>query len=110
MTVARGRYSSSARYRGGKSAATSNMETTNSFGVTGYRNCAQGRAKLWSMSSLDLLRDAGRTHSGRKSEFTVIAVVVLVLLLGIAFAAGYFTRDYVSRKRRAEARRWREYS
>jgi hypothetical protein len=49
-------------------------------------------------------------HSGRNSEFTVVAVVVLVLLLGIAFAAGYFTRDYVSRKRRAEARRWREYS
>jgi hypothetical protein len=49
-------------------------------------------------------------HSGRKSEFTVVAVVVLVVLLGIAFAAGYFTRDYVSRKRRAEARRWREYS
>jgi hypothetical protein len=40
----------------------------------------------------------------------VVAVVVLVLLLGIAFAAGYFTRDHVSRKRRAEARRWREYS
>ncbi len=39
----------------------------------------------------------------------VLGVVVLVLLLGIAFAAGYFTRDYVSRKRRAEARRWREY-
>lgn len=38
------------------------------------------------------------------------AVVILVMLLGIAFAAGYFTRDYVSRKRRAEARRWREYS
>ena len=40
----------------------------------------------------------------------MVAVVVLVLLLGIAFAGGYFTRDYVSRKRRAEARRWREYS
>lgn len=38
------------------------------------------------------------------------AVVVLIMLLGIAFAAGYFTRDYVSRKRRAEARRWRDYS
>lgn len=36
-------------------------------------------------------------------------VVVLIILLGIAFAAGYFTRDYVSRKRRAEARRWRDY-
>ncbi|MDH2404219.1 hypothetical protein QCM77_30340 [Bradyrhizobium sp. SSUT18] len=50
-------------------------------------------------------------HTGCKSEFTVaVAVVVLVLLLGIAFAAGYFTRDHVSRKRRAEARRWREYT
>lgn len=37
-------------------------------------------------------------------------VVVLIILLAIAFAAGYFTRDYVSRKRRAEARRWREYA
>lgn len=37
-------------------------------------------------------------------------IVVLVILLAIVFAAGYFTRDYVSRKRRAEARRWREYT
>ena len=37
-------------------------------------------------------------------------IVVLVVLLAIVFAAGYFTRDYVSRKRRAEARRWREYT
>ena len=34
----------------------------------------------------------------------------LIIMLGLAFAAGYFTRDYVSRKRRAEARRWRDYS
>ncbi|MCP3369609.1 hypothetical protein [Bradyrhizobium cajani] len=40
----------------------------------------------------------------------MLAVVALVILLGIAFAAGYFTRDLVSRKRRAEARRWREYT
>jgi hypothetical protein len=40
----------------------------------------------------------------------VLAVVVLLILLAIAFAAGYFTRDYASRKRRAEARRWREYT
>ncbi|MET4312018.1 cytochrome c biogenesis protein ResB [Bradyrhizobium sp. RT4b] len=40
----------------------------------------------------------------------VLGVVVLIILLAIAFAAGYFTRDHVSRKRRAEARRWREYS
>ena len=34
-------------------------------------------------------------------------VVILILLLGIAFAAGYLTREIISRKRRAEARRWR---
>ena len=39
-----------------------------------------------------------------------MGVVILISLLGIAFAAGYFTRDYMSRKRRAEARRWREYT
>ena len=37
-------------------------------------------------------------------------VIVLIVLLGIAFAAGYFTRDHISNKRRAEARRWREYT
>ena len=37
-------------------------------------------------------------------------VIVLIVLMGIAFAAGYFTRDYISKKRRAEARRWREYA
>lgn len=39
-----------------------------------------------------------------------LAIVVLIMLLAIAFAAGYFTREYASRKRRAEARRWREYA
>lgn len=38
------------------------------------------------------------------------SVIVLIVLLGAAFAAGYFTRDYISSKRRAEARRWREYT
>ncbi|KYG24272.1 hypothetical protein SE92_31745 [Bradyrhizobium sp. AT1] len=37
-------------------------------------------------------------------------VIVLIVLLGAAFAAGYYTRDYISSKRRAEARRWREYA
>lgn len=37
-------------------------------------------------------------------------VIVLIVLLGIAFAAGYFTREFISNKRRAEARRWREYT
>ena len=36
--------------------------------------------------------------------------IVLIALLGIAFAAGYFTRDVKSRKRREQARRWREYT
>lgn len=36
-------------------------------------------------------------------------IAILVLLLCIAFAAGYFTRDYMSRKRRAEARQWKGY-
>ncbi|MDN3278175.1 hypothetical protein QWJ07_28200 [Frankia sp. RB7] len=39
-----------------------------------------------------------------------MGVVVLIVLLGIAFAAGYFTRELISRKRRAEARRWRGYA
>jgi hypothetical protein len=47
--------------------------------------------------------------AGHFPEFTVLAVVALLVALAIAFAAGYFTRDLVSRKRRAEARRWREY-
>src|SRR6478752_5990229 len=102
MTVARGRYASSARYRGGKSAATSNTETTNSSGVTGFTGTAFGA--LLSCGACQALTSRARLaerHLGRKSEFTVVAVVVLVLLLGIAFAAGYFTRDYVSRKQRA---------
>ncbi|MDN4999368.1 hypothetical protein ACFQZO_00550 [Bradyrhizobium sp. GCM10027634] len=39
----------------------------------------------------------------------VVGVVVLIILLAIAFAAGYFLRDLMSRKRRADARRWRGY-
>ena len=37
-----------------------------------------------------------------------MGVFILIVLVGIAFAAGYFTRDQISRRRRAEARRWRE--
>lgn len=32
-------------------------------------------------------------------------IITLIVLLGIAYTAGYFTRDFQSRKRRAEARR-----
>ena len=47
--------------------------------------------------------------TGIKPEL-IVQIVVLVVLLAIAFAGGYFTREHVSRKRRAEARRWREYT
>ena len=40
----------------------------------------------------------------------VQGAIVLIALLGIAYAAGYFTRDFKSRKRRAQARRWRDYT
>jgi hypothetical protein len=39
-----------------------------------------------------------------------VDVVILIVLLGIAYAAGYFTRDLISRKRHAEARRSRGYA
>ncbi|WFU85397.1 hypothetical protein QA645_12645 [Bradyrhizobium sp. CIAT3101] len=37
-------------------------------------------------------------------------VITLIVLLGIAYAAGYFTRDFQSRKRRAAARRTGGYT
>jgi hypothetical protein len=46
----------------------------------------------------------------KQPELIVQAAIMLIVLLGIGFAGGYFTRDFVSRKRRAEARRWREYT
>ncbi|MDN4985296.1 hypothetical protein KUL72_10885 [Bradyrhizobium arachidis] len=50
-----------------------------------------------------------KTVRGERPEFAV-GVAVLTILLAIAFAAGYFLRDLMSRKRRAEARRWRGYA
>ena len=50
-----------------------------------------------------------RNRPGPRPELSV-GVVILIVLLGIAFAAGYFTRDLISRKRHAEARRWRGYA
>lgn len=37
------------------------------------------------------------------------AVIFLIILLGLAYAAGYLTREYISRQRHARARRWRDY-
>lgn len=40
----------------------------------------------------------------------VQGIITLIVLLGIAYAAGYFTRDFQSRKRRAAARRSSGYT
>lgn len=37
-------------------------------------------------------------------------IVGLLMLLAMSYAAGYFTRDYVSRRRREQARRWKDYA
>lgn len=37
-------------------------------------------------------------------------VLVLLALLGMAYAAGYFTRDYISHRRREHARLWQNYA
>jgi hypothetical protein len=42
-------------------------------------------------------------------EFGLAGLLVLIALLVLAFAAGYFTRDYISRRRREHARIWRNY-
>jgi hypothetical protein len=38
-----------------------------------------------------------------------LAVLVLLALLGAAYAAGYFTRGYISRRRRERASIWKNY-
>jgi hypothetical protein len=39
----------------------------------------------------------------------MLDVFAILVLLGLAYAAGYFTRDRMSRKRRESARRWKNY-
>ena len=36
-------------------------------------------------------------------------VLILLALLGLAYAAGYYTRDRISRRRRERARTWKNY-
>jgi hypothetical protein len=60
-------------------------------------------------ASLDLALIAAHNTAGAKPELSVDGFI-LIVLLGIAFAAGYFTRELISRKRRAEARRMRGYA
>ena len=38
-----------------------------------------------------------------------MAVLILLALLGAAYAAGYFTRGYISRRRREHASIWKNY-
>ena len=36
-------------------------------------------------------------------------LLILLALFGLAYAAGYYTRDYISRRRRERARIWKNY-
>jgi len=36
----------------------------------------------------------------------LLEILVLLTLLGVAYAAGYYTRDRISRRRRERARAW----
>jgi hypothetical protein len=44
-----------------------------------------------------------------RGAFEVAAVLVLLALLGAAYAAGYYTRGFISRKRREHASMWKNY-
>ena len=59
-------------------------------------------------SALTLPSLLSTNRAGTSSELSV-GVFILIVLLGIAFAAGYFVRDHISRKRHAEARLRRGY-
>jgi hypothetical protein len=37
-------------------------------------------------------------------------ILILLALLGLAYAAGYYTRDFISRRRRERARIWKNYT
>ena len=39
----------------------------------------------------------------------MLGILILLALLGVAYATGYFTRDYISRRRRENARIWKNY-
>ena len=39
----------------------------------------------------------------------MVDVVVILALLGAAYAAGYYSRDRISRSRRENARVWKDY-
>ena len=37
-------------------------------------------------------------------------VLILLVLIGLAYGAGYYTRDHISRRRRERARIWKNYT
>jgi hypothetical protein len=41
-----------------------------------------------------------------RGAFELQEILVLLALLGVAYAAGYYTRDRISRRRRERAREW----
>jgi hypothetical protein len=52
----------------------------------------------------------GRTIASREARGYVLqAILILLALLGVAYAAGYYTRDYISRRRHANARLWKKH-
>ena len=63
------------------------------------------RAPVWAPSSLDLAPIAAQKFLDERSQPMVQGVITLIVLLGTAYAAGYVTREFKSRKRRAAARR-----
>ncbi|CAN7535571.1 hypothetical protein LJR220_004842 [Bradyrhizobium sp. LjRoot220] len=40
----------------------------------------------------------------------MLEVIAILIFLGAAYAAGYYTRDRISRRRRESARRWKNYT
>lgn len=79
----------------------------------GKRQCIRSLqfagSELWSCQGLTSHAMLRKNVWGARSEL-VVGVVILIVLLAIAFAAGYVVRDLKSRKRRAEARRWTDYA
>ena len=45
-----------------------------------------------------------------RGAFELQGVLILLALLGVAYAAGYYTRDRISRRRHEHARVWRNYT
>jgi hypothetical protein len=49
------------------------------------------------------------TAQHARGAFELLEVLIVLALLGVAYAAGYYSRDRISRRRREHARVWRNY-